>query len=159
MSRGPVDVLITRIKIANSAVHGRTLVQYQGLDEDERDQVELLLPPGYVARPVQGADAVELQIGAYASHKVALGGDATADALADIQPGEFGLSNGGRGQQIVLRITGLELIGALLQWGPTRSAVKRLVQEEFVALFNSHTHGGGAPPDQQMSATHLTGGS
>lgn len=44
-----------------------------------------------------------------------------------------------------------------------QGALERLVKETFVALFNSHTHGGvdsggdnTDPPDQPMGATHLT---
>ena len=153
--------MILRAKVGTAIVAGRTIVQLGGLDEDTHERVELLLPPGYVANPVVGSDILELQIAGFASHKVALGGDNTADSLVDLQPGESGLANGARGQQIVLRVTGTELVGALLQWGPTRDAMRRLVQEEFVALFNAHTHNvsGGITeaPNQQMTAAHLTG--
>jgi hypothetical protein len=159
-----IDNIMQRVKIAGAIIAGRTLVQYTGLDEDVRDQVELLHPYGWVAMPTPGSDAIEFQVGANGSHKVVLGGDNTANTLADLLAGEAGGSAGG--QQIMMRATGIELVSALLKWGPARTALKRLVQEEFVALFNGHTHSGVATgdgntgaPTTLMTAAHLTGGS
>ncbi len=156
-------MMILRAKIATAVIAGRTIVQVSALDEDTHDSVELLLPPGYVAMPVSGSDVLELQIAGLASHKVAIGGDNTADSLTDLQAGECGLSNAATGQQLMLRVTGTELVSALLKWGPTRSALKRLVQEEFMALYNAHTHDVSGSvtqvPNQLMTAAHLTGGS
>ena len=161
--------MLQRVKIVQSTAPvagGRVLLQHSGLDEDARDQVEALHPFGWAAAPIGGADAIEMQIGGIASHKVVIGGDHTADAVTDLLPGEAGLSRGG--QQAIARTSGYEIITPLLRWGFNRSGLKRLVQEEFMALFNEHTHkyvpGSGSvtdsqPPTQQMNATHLTGGS
>lgn len=43
----------------------------------------------------------------------------------------------------------LQLFGAAVEIG-AGAAVQRLVDERFVALFNSHTHNSGSPPDQTM---------
>lgn len=40
--------------------------------------------------------------------------------------------------------------------GDTGAAVRKLVDERFMALFNSHTHGSGPAPTQQMTAAHMT---
>lgn len=40
--------------------------------------------------------------------------------------------------------------------GDTSAALRKLVDERMVALFNTHTHGAGPVPTQQMGATHLT---
>lgn len=41
--------------------------------------------------------------------------------------------------------------------GPLSGAVRRLVDERFMQLFNGHTHGGGPTPSQQMTvAGHMT---
>ena len=164
MSSDPaIACMILRGKVQTSAIEGRTLNQSTVLDEDVRDLVELLHPFGYWAVPVQGADVLELQIGGYASHKVQLGGDLTSDVPTDGQPGECGFSRAG--QQFSLRLTGTESISPLLQWGMSRAELKRLVQEEFVALFNAHVHSGvqsgtgdSGPPTTPMTAAHLTGG-
>jgi hypothetical protein len=50
-------------------------------------------------------------------------------------------------------------VSPLLQWGLSEQALKRFVVETFLELFNEHTHGDGPVPDQQMNATHLSGGS
>jgi hypothetical protein len=163
MSSNPaITGMVLRAKVVAAKILGRTLVQAKVLDEDSRDNVELLHPFGYVANPTEGSDTIELQIGGYASHKVQLGGDNVANALADLQPGEAGLST--LGQQIIIRVGGEELVTALLKWGPSRDALKRLIHEDFMAIYNEHTHNdpqGGVsnPPNQPMTAAHLTGGS
>ena len=150
--------MISRVKIVQSAFSGRTLVQVQGLDEDTHDQVELLLPPGIVAQPVPGGDALELHIGGAAGHKVIICGDNTADAQQDLAPGDQGIAR--TTQRILFRNGHIEITTPLLQWNTAAGgALERLVQEQFVMLFNTHTHAHGAPPDQQMNHTHLTGGS
>lgn len=40
--------------------------------------------------------------------------------------------------------------------GDTGAEVRKLVDERFVELFNTHTHGGGPAPDQTMGSGHLT---
>lgn len=46
--------------------------------------------------------------------------------------------------------------GAEIDIGDLGAALHTLVTDAFVALFNSHTHANGAPPDQTMGASHLT---
>jgi phage gp45-like len=152
-----IEALVIRGKVQSGTVNGRTLLQVTGLAEDVFNNIEHVMPYGIVGVPVEGSDIVLLQIGAFASHQVAIAGDNTADAVSDLQPGEGGLSLGG--QMILLKIGRTEIVSPLLQWGTLETALKRLVQEAFVQLFNTHTHDGGSPPDQQMNATHLTGGS
>lgn len=40
--------------------------------------------------------------------------------------------------------------------GNTGAEVRKLVDERFVELFNTHTHGGGPVPSQEMTAAQLT---
>jgi hypothetical protein len=40
--------------------------------------------------------------------------------------------------------------------GDTQEALRKLVDERMVELFNTHTHGSGPPPNQEMSAEQLT---
>lgn len=40
--------------------------------------------------------------------------------------------------------------------GDTGSEVRKLVDERFVELFNTHTHGGGPVPSQEMTSGQLT---
>ena len=153
--------MISRAKVQLAQVDGRTLCQVQVLDEDTHDLVEMLLPPGYVAVPLPGSDALELQIAGQASHKVLLGGDNTADAVANLNPGECGISRGG--QMILVRLAGTRVISPLFQWGTVETTLRRLVHEEFQAVFNGHTHDVSGSvteiPNQQMPDTCLTGGS
>jgi phage gp45-like len=93
---------ITRGKVANTRVGPRTFLQITGLDGVVQQTVELLLPPGYSARPVVGADLVLLQVMGSGDHVVALGGDMAGNAIADLAPGEFGLSDGT--QMIIFRV-------------------------------------------------------
>lgn len=99
---------VTRGKVAQSRVGPRTLLQITGLDGVTQQMVELLLPPGYSARPVSGADIALLQVLGSADHIVALGGDMVGNAIQDLAPGEFGLSDGA--QMIVIRTDHIQLV-------------------------------------------------
>jgi phage gp45-like len=99
---------VVRGKVTNAIVGPRTLLVITGLDGEVIDTVEMLLPPGYSARPVSGADILMLQVLGSRDHMVAIGGDtAGADAISDLAPGEIGLRNGPR--QIVLRVDHVEV--------------------------------------------------
>ena len=141
--------------VLQAKIAGRTVVQVNGLDGDSRDEVMLLHPFGYWAVPVAGAKTIEFQNLGYSSLKYHLGGDLMADIPTDGQVGECGLARAG--QQVCIRITGVEIVTPHLHWGISRAALKRLVHEEMVAFFNAHTHGGGPTPDQTMGAAQLTG--
>jgi phage gp45-like len=93
--------LITRGKVSSAKVGPRTVMQVTGLDNETFNGVELLLPPGYTARPAQGADVMILQCNGTRDHKVALAGDTVGQVQADLQPGEFGLV--GFGSIIIFR--------------------------------------------------------
>ena len=103
-----VRSLVTRGQVTGSAVAGRTLLQIQGLDGVVQSGVEILLPPGYSARPAVGADLVLLQNLGSADHLIALGGDSIGQTIGDLAPGEFGLTNGS--QIIVVRSDHVEII-------------------------------------------------
>src|SRR5579872_4110043 len=94
--------MITRGKVVQAQVGQRTMLQVTGLEGEVKQVVELLLPPGYSARPVEDADVILLKANGSRDHMVALGGDnAGVDAISDLQPGEFGLR--GFGMQLVFR--------------------------------------------------------
>ncbi len=158
--KASLQSMVLRAKVATSVISGRTLIQANALDDDTHDLVELLHPFGWVANPVAGADVVEVQIAGQASHKVLLGGDHTSDTIP-LKRGECGISRGG--QLVVVRVTGVNIVTPLMQWGMSEAALNRLVTEKFEALFNAHTHptpsGQSSPPSQQMTSAHLTGGS
>lgn len=99
---------ITRGKVMSGRVAGRTLLQITGLDGEVLGNIELLLPYGHVANPLPASDVLLLQANGVRSHTVAMGGDNTADRVADLQPGEAGLSIGGR--SVILRVDGTEVI-------------------------------------------------
>ncbi len=96
--------MITRGKVTGAVVGPRTLLQITGLDGEVMQSVELLLPPGYSARPLASADIVVCNVLGDRNHKIALGGDTiNQDAIADLAPGEFGFRDS-QGQQIVFRL-------------------------------------------------------
>lgn len=101
----------SRGKVLSSAVGARIMLTVTGLDGETFQSVELLLPPGMVARPPAGADVVLQQINGQRDHKVALFGDHTADAVADLKPGEVGFSR--NGQTVLLRTDGIEIVTSL----------------------------------------------
>lgn len=101
---------VTRAKHAlayYSATGGRTLVQVTGLSGEVLQDIELLLPYGYSARPVgTTADLLIFQVNANRDHKVGLLADDPACRIAGLQPGEFGLQDN-QGQQIVFKRGGI----------------------------------------------------
>lgn len=98
--------MLTRGKVTDARVGPRTLLQITGLDGVVQQEVELLLPPGYSARPVSGSDVLLAQVMGRGDHVVALGGDTAGHAIADLAPGEFGFSDGT--QRVVFRTDHLE---------------------------------------------------
>ena len=105
-----VRSMVTRAKVQQTVVGPRTLLQITGLEGEVKQSVELLLPPGYSARPLAGADLVTFQVLGSRDHLVALGGDmAGQDAIADLAPGEFGLRDP-NGQMVVFRGGYLQLV-------------------------------------------------
>jgi phage gp45-like len=99
--------MITRGKVAAATVGPRTVMQVTGLDNETFDGVELLLPPGYTARPAANADVMILQCNGTRDHKVALAGDTVGQVQIDLAPGEFGLV--GFGSIIIFRQNQLEV--------------------------------------------------
>jgi phage gp45-like len=93
--------MICRGKVTNTRVGPRTLLQITGVDGQTQQVVELLLPPGYSARPIAGSDVLLAQVLGQADHVVALGGDNAGSTISDLAPGEFGLTNGT--QRIIVR--------------------------------------------------------
>ena len=145
--------MISRGKVTNTRIGPRTLLQITGLDGQTQQVVELLLPPGYSARPVAGADLLLLQVMGQADHVVALGGDSAGAAITDLAPGEFGMTDGA--QRVVFRI------GQYLELtSPTKVRVVSPRLEctgDIVAqcdgtyhTLSHHTHSHGTAPDPSV---------
>lgn len=99
---------ILRGKVIATGLGPRTMLRVTGLDGQTVSVVELLLPPGYSARPFNGADVLLLQVAGTSDHVVALGGDCARVIITDLAPGEFGLTDGT--QTVVFRGGFLELV-------------------------------------------------
>ena len=145
--------LISRGKVTDTRVGPRTLLQISGLDGVTQQVVEILLPPGYSARPLPGSDVLLMQVLGQADHVVALGGDMTGNAITDLKPGEFGLSDGT--QRVVFRV------GQFIELNsPTKVRVVSPRLEctgDIVAqcdgtyhTLTSHTHSHGTAPDPSV---------
>jgi phage gp45-like len=153
---GAIRSMVTRAKVAGAIVGPRTLLQITGLNGEVKTTVELLLPPGYSARPVAGADVTVFQVGGTRDHLVAVGGDnAGGDAIANLAPGEFGLRHPGSNTQLVFRNTGTQELTGVLHvsgdvvagWGTTNvSSLQHTHQVENVQS------GGATVPTQPPTA-------
>lgn len=151
--------LITRGKIQQARIGARTLLQITGLDGEVFNNVELLLPPGYVANPVAG-DVTLLEANGVRSHVIAACGDNTADTVANLQPGEFGLSAGGT-RTILFRVDGIHIVDTakivlqapVLQWTPDGTTFHTLATDAHTHKYNP---GGGAVTDTTAPDTGLT---
>ena len=85
------DQTVRRAHVVSSRVGSRTIVQVQGLDGEAKRWVELLLPPGFSARPAPGSDVLLLQVLGDPGHIVAVMGDGVnTDPISDLAEGEFG---------------------------------------------------------------------
>ncbi|MFH5926449.1 phage baseplate assembly protein V [Roseomonas xinghualingensis] len=103
----------TRGKIVSTRTRGgRALATVLLANGDMRNRVELLMPYGISALPEEGADVMVLEVGGNRDHLVALMADASALRIPGLAPGEVGFRDK-RGQQVVLRSDGVEIIGAL----------------------------------------------
>ena len=83
------------------------MLQITGVDGVSQNTIVLLLPPGYSARPLKGSDLALLQVMNSGDHVVALGGALAGHVIADLDLGEFGLTDGT--QMVVFRTDHLEL--------------------------------------------------
>lgn len=152
--RSALATLVMRGKITSAAiVGGRTIVQVTIAANDVRGAVELLHPWGYFAVPRGGSDPILLTVLGTRDHNIALSADdTTATPPGGAQAGECGLSDGTH--VVAIRNGRLELLGS----GET---LRQLVTDQFMALFNGHTHptpsGQSSPPSQQMTSAQLTG--
>lgn len=105
---GTLTSMVTRGKVALATVGQRIMLQMTGMSNETLSGVELLHPFGYSALPPAGADLVMLQVLGQRGHIVALGGDALGGAIADLGPGECGLS-AVPGTQIVMHTDRIEI--------------------------------------------------
>lgn len=126
--------LISRGKVTQSRIGARTLLQVTGMDGETKQTIELLLPPGYVARPSVGADLILLQVLGQRDHLVAIGGDAVAATVNDLADGEVGLKCGNH--IVILRQDKVEI----------RSADRIDVRAPKVVLDSLPTSAAGLPP-------------
>lgn len=100
--------LITRGRVVMAALNPkRTLLQVNGLADETKTQIELIMPYGMSAWPGAG-DVVMLQIGGSGAHIIALGADDPSLRITDLQATEFGFRDA-RGTQIVFRTDRLEI--------------------------------------------------
>jgi len=148
----PADSGVTRGKVVAAKMGPRTLLQITGLDGVSQQTVELLLPHGMTANPKPGSDVVLLEVLGTSDHVVALGGDLAGNAVASLQPGEFGFSDG---TNMILFQGGIIKVIA-----PTKIRIETPRLEctgdivdhcdgEFHTL-GLHTHDHGDPPDPNV---------
>lgn len=55
----------------------------------------------------------------------------------------------------VTAATKVDVVSSAVNLGAA-AGVKSILNDEFIALYNSHTHGGGSAPNQQAGAAHKT---
>ncbi len=141
-----IKSMVTRATVTGSRIGPRTFLQITGLTGTQQ-MVELLLPPGYSARPVAGADVVKLQVLGTADHVVCLGGDMPGHAIQDLAPGEFGLNDGT--QMVVFRQGYLQMVAPtyILATTPELRCSGKVTANyggSGSVSLGTHTHGPGA---------------
>ena len=179
--------MLTRVwsAVMNTVTRGKVTGTQEGslrpfLNMDSREgetfqRVALQMPFGMSANPTAGSDVIVLTVGGMRDHKVGLFADNTANRIHGLKPGEFGLSDAA-GNRVVFREDKIEITGktkdlivkvldgkkihleaAHVELQADGETLRRLVTEQFKALFNEHKHSGGAVPDVLMTDAHLTG--
>jgi phage gp45-like len=134
-------IAITRGKVAGAKMAARTLLQVTGLDGEVFGNIELLLPPGYVANPLPASDVLLAEANGVRGHTVALAGDNTGDTVPGLQPGEAGLSRGGR--SVLLRLAATHITDPVQIILQAPSLVWTPDGVNFYELATAtHTHGG-----------------
>jgi phage gp45-like len=108
MNDAQLRSMITMGKVAGTKIGPHTLMQITGLDGVSQQTV-LLLPPGYSARPLPGSDLALLQVLGSGDHVIALGGAQENHVVADLAPGECGLT--AFNNQLVMRTDHVEITG------------------------------------------------
>lgn len=170
--------MITRGKVRGSQVKQRTVLQVDGLDDETFNGVELLLPPGMVARPASGADILILQCNGTRDHKVALAGDMAGQVQEDLAEGEFGFTGFGatmifrKGKWSVTATIPLEvsstqevsiastqkiaLSAPVITSGAAGVAGQKVCLEDFFLWAATHTHPETSGPSTPPPASGLS---
>lgn len=170
--------MITRGKVSSSEVTQRTVLQVTGLDNEAFAEVELLLPPGYVARPSKDADIIILQCNGTRDHKVAIAGDSAGQVQADLAEGEFGFMGFGASiifrqgklsvdatipieakstEQVSLASTqAIALTAPVITSGAAGEAGQPVCLKDFFDWAASHTHPGTGGPTTPPPASGLS---
>ena len=139
MSGGKFSTIVTRGKTALARIAARTLLQVTALDQETFNNIELLLPPGYVANPKPGGDVLLLEANGLRGHVVAICGDSTADTVATLQPGELGLATNGKSVLLLSASVTVKdpqaiiLQAPVLQWTPDGVTF-------YTLATSTHTH-------------------
>lgn len=143
------------------------LVDVKGRGEDFTDK-ELFQQYGFCSRPLPESEGILLFIGGVDNAIVI----ATEDRRyrLSLQDGEVGLyTDEGdhvhlkRGKEMLIHSGNRVKIEAANTVEVTAPAVilgdgsgKKVLTEDFAALYNGHTHGGGSAPTQQAGSSHMT---
>ena len=107
-----IRAMVVRGKLTLSTMGTiRTMIQVSLLAGELKNNVELLLPYGMSALPMQG-DALLVAVAALRDHLVAVMVDDPSLRIPDLKLGEFGFRDA-RGTQIVFRLNQLEVTSPL----------------------------------------------
>ena len=154
-----VRSIVTRGKVGNAAIAGRTVAQITGLAGETKQSVEIVHPFGWFANPSPGADLVIVQVMGTRDHLVALGGDVIGQNEASAA-GEFGakhaagafvhFTNDGKvtlqdagGAQVILQNNGTVWVkGALMVTGDITDNCQTKTETVAQArgIYDGHTH-------------------
>ena len=152
-----------------------TILQVQMSVAELRDNTPMVPSYGMSFNPLPGAEVAMIFSGGDPSNGVVVAVNDQRYRPKNLKPGEvvfydnlgrsvfFSKDDGiiveGKDSNVLVKTTkAISIHGdvAVNLFG-SGETLRQLVTDAFMQLFNSHTHGAGSAPTQQMTAAHLTG--
>ena len=157
--RNKIILMIAKALVTNSNdATGIQLVQVDLGNGEKIDSVERIQNFGFTGNPPDNSEALLLFLGGNREHPVCIAVD-SSDKRIGVNKGDVVVYNS-NGSKVFLNGTTIKIEANGIDIGTT---VKKLVNETFQTLYNSHTHGGvttgpsaTSTPLPQMTSVNLT---
>lgn len=113
------------------------LLKLNMYQDETKDKVERIQEFGFTSNPPDDSEAVVLFIGGNRSHGIVVATDGSKYRIKNLERGGVALYNS-NGDKVVLTKDKIEVYSDNIAIG--KSGFKKLVNEEFKAIFDSHVH-------------------
>ena len=150
------------VELVNDATKMQTL-QVSVLAGETQDNVERFQQYGFTSHPKKGAEAVSLALAGCRSHMVVVAVDDRRYRLTGLESGEVAIYTD-EGDRIHLKRSGhieIKAAGSVLVNAPSVKlsnavALKKLMTEDMISVYNGHTHTVTVDPGTHSGTTEST---